>query len=199
MLLISLIPLIFLFFYGIWLYRKDKEKFNTRKSLIEYLMILFTVIITLININGSTNDFKNVIQRFDKIIDDISREPNLEISFNIDPNDTTYEITAIKLQNKGKLTANVYKMKIEMPSKGLMRNETPNGFYKVFTYDKKNLTYQMEFNPPVSVLTSPSILLFRCEFVYDKHINLPFHVNVYYNAEYGHDGMKDTTITIYKE
>ncbi len=199
MLLISLIPLVFLFFYGIWLYRKDKEKFIIRKNIIEYLVILFTVIVTIINIDSSTNDFSKVIQKFDNIIANINRKPKLEISFDIDPNDTTFEISAIKLKNNGDLTANVYEMKIVIPNKGLIRNEPPPGFLKVFTYDKEYFTYQSAYNPPVSVLPSPSIPLFRCELIFEKHLNLPFKVFVYYHAEFGHDDIKDTTIIIYKK
>lgn len=81
MLLLVLIILILSFiFYGIHLYYKDKEKFNQQKNLIEYLSIFITIIFALVafyqaneSIESSTDDFNNLINRFDSIIGDVNQ------------------------------------------------------------------------------------------------------------------------------
>ena len=227
MLIILIIEAVFIsvaaiihFVYGIRLYKKDLTRFNNIKGIMEYSAIGATVSLTLIavifsyySIQSSTEDFSKVTQRFDNIISIFNRKPVLRISFDIDRNDTTFEITSIKLQNDGDITAHVYMMKIVMPNTGFKVKDPdlPPDFKQVFTYDKENYIYQSYYPlyyqppyPPKFILPpnlsrqSQSIDITRCDIIYDKHLNKQFSVFVYYSSLYGYDGWVDTSITIYK-
>jgi len=190
--------------YGLYLYETNKQKFNYSKGLIEFIIISFTLLVTIFSIKSSTKDFSNVITRFDNILELINRKPNVKFEIGIDPNDTTYEITKISLKNDGEIMASVYKIKIILPNKGfkVIPPRWPEGFNKVSTYDKENWTFQIDFYTPIPILPAyrgkQSINNFHCDIVYDKHLNLPFKISTYYQADYGHDGWIDTTLIIYK-
>lgn len=210
--------------YGIYLYKKNRQKYNDLKGLIEYLGIastlaltIFAIILSFYSIQGSTEYFGTVTKRFNDIISIFNSKPDLKIAFDIDPNDTTFEITNIKLKNDGDITAHVYMLKIVMPNSGFIETKKvkkpilPPGFIRVFTYNKEYDTYLSYYPlyyhppnppkfvlPPDSVRGTQSIDINRCEIIYDKHLNKPFKVFAYYSSLYGHDGWVDTTINIYK-
>ena len=89
-------------------------------------------------------------------------------------------------------------MKIVMPNIGFkVKNppELPFGFMPVFTYDNENDTYVKYYplyydppDPPKFVLPpdtlrgAQSIDLNRCDIIYDKHLDKPFKVFVYYKT-----------------
>lgn len=198
--------------YGIHLNKHEPETFDKFKGLIEYVAIGITIFFALLtlklsidSIHGSTNQFNNVIQKVNKIVSVIDRKPEIKIDFGIDPNDTTFEITKITLQNDGNLMAKVYRMKIEMPKMfiKMIKPLTKNGFSKMPTYYKDRIIFQRDYYPPKYILPIDSlnrqmIDVTDCDIVFDKHLNLPFRVFVYYNADFEHDGWVDTTLNIYK-
>ena len=83
--------------YGFSLYKKNRQRFDDLKGLIEYLGITVTIALTIsavilsyYSIQGSTEDFDRVTERFDNIISIFNSKPDLKISFDIDPNDSTF-------------------------------------------------------------------------------------------------------------
>lgn len=199
---------------GYILYKRDPERFNNLKGWIAFVGVGITLFITIFavkisydSIQSSTDSFKDVTTKFQNVINFFNRRPDLKVMITVEAtNDTAFEIVKVSIKNDGNLTANVHRMKIEMPNKGFIKNTTPwlPGFQKLKTYDKYNDTYQQEFIPTRSIIPPDtlthyqSIDINRMEILYDKHLNETFRVLVYYRSLFGYDGLVVADTLIYK-
>ena len=139
--------------------------------------------VTLNELNSSVLAFKTTV---DTMIERFNRKPDLDIELLSYLTDSTRVIYTIVVTNRGKLLADIYKIRFMIDTT----------FVKLVTLANKTdgfdnyVNYQMDYISPAPVFEVDRHAKFECNIILKK-IDLTFlRVIVFYRASFGNDGTK---------
>jgi hypothetical protein len=147
---------------------------------------------TLNELSSSVLAFKSTV---DTMIERFNRKPDLEIELLSYLTDSTRVIYTIVVTNKGKLLADVYRIRFMIDTSSVL-NVT-----EAVEADRYNIyvNYQVDYPSPAPVYEADRVAKFKCNVVL-KNINYSlFRVIVFYRASFGNDGTKKTLFAFHKD